>query len=178
MNKVLFLDRDGVVNKDYGYVHKINLFHFMPYIFDLCRAAIAKNYRIIIVTNQAGIARGFYSERDFLDLTSRVESIFLDNCVNISQTYYCPHHPVFGLGSYKKNCKCRKPEPGMFKLAAKEFDINMCNSVMIGDNISDLQAANSAGVGELILIGSVKEDIDKAFSHTEILSLKDAIKLI
>ena len=178
MKKALFLDRDGVINEDYGYVHDIKSFKFMPDIFDLCRAAVTQGYLIIIVTNQAGIARGLYSEKDFLDLTLRVESIFSDNDVQISKTYYCPHHPEHGLGVYKKICKCRKPASGMFDLATQEFGIDMRNSIMVGDKLSDLQAANASGVGGLVLMGRDEGNIGTAFSYTIVPSLKDIIKII
>ena len=90
MKKALFLDRDGVINYDFGYVHQIDNFEFMPQIFELCKAAIENNYIIIVVTNQAGIGRGFYDEETFLDLTNSISEIFLDNDINITKTYFVP----------------------------------------------------------------------------------------
>jgi D-glycero-D-manno-heptose 1,7-bisphosphate phosphatase len=151
LKKALFLDRDGVINQDFGYVHQIENFELVPEIFALCKAAVERNYIIIVVTNQAGIGRGFYDEETFLNLTRSISEIFLDNGINITKTYFCPHHPVHGLGEYKKYCKCRKPEPGMFIKAAREYGIDMKSSIMVGDKLSDLQAARSAGVGTLVL---------------------------
>jgi len=178
LNKALFLDRDGVVNVDNGYVHDITSFHPMPQIFELCQKAISQDYIVIIVTNQAGIGRGFYSEEHFHRFTKRVEKLFLSNNVLISKTYYCPHHPQHGLGQYKKKCGCRKPAPGMFHLAKREFSIDMKNSIMIGDNISDLQAANSSGVGTLILVELIKASLNTTFKYNKISSLDEAIQFI
>ena len=178
MKKALFLDRDGVINEDYGYVHDIKSFNFIPDIFDLCRVAVTRGYLIIIVTNQAGIGRGLYSEEEFLDLTLKVERIFSDNDVQISKTYYCPHHPEHGLGVYRKICNCRKPASGMFDLAKQEFGIDMRRSIMIGDKLSDLQAANASGVAGLVLMGRDEANMGAAFSYTTVPSLKDIIKMI
>ena len=159
MKKALFLDRDGVINQDFGYVHQIDNFEFLPGIFMLCNAAMEHKYIIIVVTNQAGIGRGFYDEEAFLDLTKSVSEIFADNDINISKTYFCPHHPIHGLGKYKKYCKCRKPESGMFDEAASEYGIDMKSSIMVGDKLSDLQAAKSAGVGKLVLFGDSTSEL-------------------
>ena len=130
------------------------------------------------MTNQAGIARGLYSEQHFRCFTKSVEKLFLNKNVLISKTYYCPHHPQFGLGQYKKICGCRKPAPGMFHLAKREFSIDMKNSIMIGDNISDLQAANFSGVGTLILLESNKVSLNTSLKYNRILSLDEAIQFI
>lgn len=179
MKKALFLDRDGVINQDFGYVHQIDNFEFVPGIFMLCKAAMEHNYIIIVVTNQAGIGRGFYDEETFLDLTKSISEIFLDNDINIAKTYFCPHHPIHGLGKYKKYCKCRKPESGMFDKAASEYGIDMKSSIMVGDKLSDLQAAKSAGVGRLVLFGdSTSELPSNELPFNARSSLVDIIELL
>lgn len=179
MKKALFLDRDGVINQDFGYVHKIDDFKFVPGIFILCEAALRHDFLIIVVTNQAGIGRGLYSEETFLDLTKSVSEKFLDNDIHITKTYFCPHHPVHGLGKYKKYCKCRKPESGMFDKAAREYGIDMKSSIMVGDKLSDLQAANSAGVGRLVLFeDSTSELPSNNFPVNTRSSLADIIDLL
>lgn len=142
----LFLDRDGVVNKEINYVNRIEDFNFVDDIFNLCKYFQRAGYKIFIITNQAGISRGYYTENDFLNLTSWMVNRFLENGIDITKVYYCPHHPEI-----TGPCDCRKPNPGMIKQAEIEFDIDVSNSILIGDNISDIMAGKNAGVGLNIL---------------------------
>ena len=146
-NKALFLDRDGVINVDHGYVHKINDFDFVSGIFDLSRKAIQKGYKIFVITNQAGIARGYYSLVDFNNLTDWMYERFKQEQCEISKVYLSPYHPTEGIGKYRKEHYSRKPNPGMIFLAQKEFDIDLKASILIGDKESDIEAGISAGVG-------------------------------
>jgi D-glycero-D-manno-heptose 1,7-bisphosphate phosphatase len=145
--KALFLDRDGVINIDTGYVHHIDNFIFIDGIFDIARMAISKGYLIFVVTNQAGIGRGYYSEGDFKILTSWMLNKFNSEGVEINKVYFSPYHPIHGIGKYKKNHSSRKPNPGMFLKAESEYDLNLNDSILIGDKITDIQAGVSAGVG-------------------------------
>jgi D-glycero-D-manno-heptose 1,7-bisphosphate phosphatase len=147
----LFLDRDGVVNIDHAYVHRRNDFEFIDGIFDLCRHAKTLGYLIIIVTNQAGIGRGYYTEEDFADLTHWMCGIFDKEKAPIDKVYFCPTHPEGTIERYRKQSDLRKPAPGMILLAAKEFDISLRNSILVGDKLSDLEAGFAAGVGSNIL---------------------------
>lgn len=149
MPKALFLDRDGVVNVEKNYLYKIDDFELMEGIVDVCRAYEAKGYLIIIVTNQSGISRGYYSENDFKHLSEWMIDHFKALGVTLSRIYHCPHHE-----SIDGQCDCRKPEPGMFLEAQKDFDIDMKNSVMIGDNERDIEAAIRAGVTTNILLSA------------------------
>lgn len=151
-NKALFLDRDGVVNVDSGHVHRRECFEFQPGIFELCRAAQACGYLLIIVTNQAGIARGYYSESEFLELTDWMNAKFAEQQVHITRVYYCPYHPVLGIGKYKYDSPDRKPSPGMLLRAQSELHLDLASSVLVGDRFSDIQAAIAAGVGTQILL--------------------------
>ena len=157
LNKALFLDRDGVINIDYGHVGKIEDFHFIDGIFELCQKAIAKGYLIIIVTNQAGIAKGYYTEEDFLKLTDWMENKFLDNGIKITKTYYCPYHKEAIVAKYKKDSYDRKPNPGMLLKAIEEFNIDPERSIIIGDKESDIIASRNANIGSEILF-SYKEN--------------------
>jgi D-glycero-D-manno-heptose 1,7-bisphosphate phosphatase len=146
MNKALFLDRDGVINVEKNFVHKIEEFDFIDGIFDLVLCANQAEYLVIVVTNQAGIARGYYSEEDFHKLTKWMKKEFAVRGCQIHGVYFCPYHPELGLGKYRQISRNRKPEPGMLLDAAKELNIDLNNSVMVGDRISDMQAAYSAGI--------------------------------
>jgi len=146
MNKALFLDRDGVINLDKGHVHLKQDFNFIEGIFDLCKKAQSKNFLLIVITNQAGIAKGFYNEECFHVLNKWMLEQFLDNGIKISQVYYCPHHE-----NVTGKCLCRKPNPGMILKAKKEFKIDLKNSIFIGDKKTDMLAAENAGINSRIL---------------------------
>lgn len=152
MRKALFLDRDGVINTESNYVHKIEDFEFINGIFDLCRAAIKENMLIVIVTNQAGIGRGLYTEAQFHKLMHWVNKRFIEEMTPISAVYFCPDHPIHGHGIYRKDSLDRKPNPGMFLRAHKDLLINLTNSTLIGDKETDIQAAKAAGVGRTVLL--------------------------
>jgi D-glycero-D-manno-heptose 1,7-bisphosphate phosphatase len=145
----LFLDRDGVINVDIGYLHRPEDCRFIPGIFDLVRAANRAGYPVLVVTNQAGIGRGIYTEETFQVFTRWMTGEFAKHGATIDKVYHCPHHPDAGVGAYKIQCACRKPQPGMLLQARAEFDIDMPHSIMIGDSRTDLQAAQAAGVGHV-----------------------------
>jgi D-glycero-D-manno-heptose 1,7-bisphosphate phosphatase len=151
-NKALFLDRDGVINVDTGHLYRRESFEFIPGIFELCRAAQTMGYLLVVVTNQAGIARGYYSESDFNELTDWMMDQFADEKVRITRLYYCPYHPVFGVGRYKRDSPDRKPNPGMLLRAQSDLDLDLASSIFIGDKLSDIQAGYAAGVGTQILL--------------------------
>ena len=153
MQKCLFLDRDGVINEDQGYTYKIEPFVFKEGIFDLCRKYLEEGFVIIIVTNQSGIGRGYYTEEDFHKLTNWMKGRFLEEKIAITEVFYCPHH-VDGIGKYKKDCHDRKPNPGMILRAAKKYNIDLKQSVLIGDKETDIEAARRAGVGKTIFVKS------------------------
>lgn len=146
-NQALFLDRDGVINHDSGYTSDVENFYFIDGIFDVCRAARRLGYLLIVVTNQAGIGRGYYSEKDFSVLTKWMCEQFESEGAPITDVFYCPFHPVYGIGDYKSDSFDRKPNPGMLLQAAKIYNLDLKRSVMIGDKSSDMQAALNAGVG-------------------------------
>lgn len=150
-DKALILDRDGVVNIDKDYVYKIEDFEFVDGIFELCRAAVRQGYRIIVITNQSGIGRGYYTEDDFHVLNDWMKAQFAEAGIAIAQVYYCPYHPVHGVGKYKADSYDRKPNPGMILKAAKDFDLDLPNCILVGDRESDMKAAQTAGIGHKVL---------------------------
>jgi D-glycero-D-manno-heptose 1,7-bisphosphate phosphatase len=178
-NRALFLDRDGVINYDSGYTSSAENFRFIEGIFDLCRTAKRLGYLLIVVTNQAGIGRGYYSEQDFLTLTDWMLERFEAEGAPLNDVFYCPYHPVHGIGRYKKDSICRKPSPGMLLVAAKKYKLDMGSSIMIGDRDSDMQAAGKAGVRVRChyLAGNIGEIVSNVATH-RIHSLRDGVALL
>ena len=158
-NKALFLDRDGIINVDSAYVYQPQKFIFVEGIFDLCRYFVKQDYRLFIITNQAGIGRGFYSKDDFEQLMAWVSEEFAKQNIVIEKSYYCPHHPTAGIGHYKINCDCRKPEAGMLLEAAKEFNLDLSESLLIGDKISDIEAGKRVRLKKTYLIKSRYQEV-------------------
>lgn len=155
-NCALFIDRDGVVNKDINYVCRIDDFEFISGVFSACRAFKKFGYKVIIITNQAGIARGYYSLRDYYKLTSWMCGRFNEHGVKIDGVYYCPHHPTEGVGPYRKMCNCRKPAPGMIVQAAEEHQLNLMRSILVGDKGCDIDAGKASGIGRCFLVRTGK----------------------
>jgi D-glycero-D-manno-heptose 1,7-bisphosphate phosphatase len=145
LNKALFLDRDGVINIDKDYIYKKEDVEFIDGIFDLCNNAILNNFLIIVITNQSGIARGFYSEREYLQLMRWIKSVFKEKNSPIFKVMYCPYHKD-GKGKYKKDSNLRKPNPGMIFRARDRFHIDLSNSILIGDQETDIESGISAGI--------------------------------
>lgn len=172
MKKCLFLDRDGVINIDKRYVHDLNSFEFIDGIYDLITQFKNNNYLVIVVTNQAGIARGFYTEEDFKNLTKWMISE-LDNMID--KVYYCPNHPTEGLGEYKVSCGYRKPDSGMFLKAGEKFNIDFSKSIMVGDKLSDLDAAKKVGINDLYLFRN-SEQQKRHYAFKEIDSFDSIIE--
>lgn len=157
--RALFLDRDGVINVDHGYVHEPDRTDWVPGVFDLCKIAHEREYLVIVVTNQAGIARGYYDETEFLRYSAWMHDEFRKRGAPLLATYYCPHHPIEGLKEYKQDCECRKPKPGMILGAKELFSIALDESVLIGDKDSDIGAGTRAGIAKLVKIeGSLPAD--------------------
>ena len=166
-NRAVFLDRDGVINVDKNYLYRIEEFEFSEGIFELLKKLQELGYLLIVVTNQSGIARGYYKKDDFLKLTSWMVGEFKKKGIRIEKVYYCPHKPDEG-------CECRKPKSGMFKEAIKEFDIDPKLSWMIGDKLSDIKAAKNIGINNTILLSQTKNNLAKFQAN----SIYDIIKII
>lgn len=145
--KTIFLDRDGVINKEVNYLYQIENFDFIDGVFETCKYFEDIGYKIVIITNQSGISRGYFSEQDFLDLTEWMINQFNNNQINILDVLYCPHSPEMG-------CDCRKPKPGMFFNAQRKHSIDIRQSWAIGDSERDIVAASRAGVKNTILVRS------------------------
>lgn len=153
--QAFFLDRDGVINTDHGYVSRIGDFSFMEGIFQVLRDLSAKGYLLIVVTNQSGIGRGYYTEEDFNALTDWMLKQLSAEGIELAAVYSCPHSPEEG-------CDCRKPAPGMFFQAEAEHHLDLSASWMLGDKESDMQAAEAAGVKNRVLLGTASST---CFTH-------------
>ena len=149
-NKFVLLDRDGVINIEKSYLHKIEDFEYEKNVVEGLLRLRDLGYRFAIITNQAGIARGYYTEEDYLKLQSFIEEDLLKKGIKIEKSYFCPHHPNV-TGKYGIECDCRKPNTGNFELAIKEFDIDVKNSFMIGDKITDLIPAEKLGITPVLV---------------------------
>jgi len=177
MNKALFLDRDGIVNVDHGYVYKKDNFEFMDGIFELCQKALKLNYQIIIITNQSGIARGYYTENEFIQLTSWMTAEFLKNNIVITEVFYCPHHPTSAIPKYKKQCACRKPNPELIIKAKDKYNIDLSKSVFVGDKETDMKAAQNANIDNRILVASKYDQVSDV-ATTIVTSVNEVVEKI
>nr|WP_024965646.1 D-glycero-beta-D-manno-heptose 1,7-bisphosphate 7-phosphatase [Pantoea sp. IMH] len=161
----IFLDRDGTMNVDKGYVHEIDNFQFIDGVIDAMRELKEMGYALVMVTNQSGIARGLYTEDTFMQLTEWMDWSLADRDVDLDGIYFCPHHPEAVVEEYRQACNCRKPQPGMLLQAKDELNIDMSASYMVGDKIDDMLAGKAAGVGKTVLVRSgkpVTEEGEKA----------------
>jgi len=170
--KTIFLDRDGVINKEVGYLHKIKDFEFINGVFNTCLYFQSIGYQIIIVTNQSGIDRGYYDEDDFHIVNNWMLEQFSNKGIDVLDVFFCPHGP-------DDNCSCRKPRPGMFLQAQQKHHLDMESSWMIGDKEADIQAANTAGINHTILVKSGHVIDEKSSNATFVLdSIKQAKQVI
>jgi len=151
--KALFLDRDGTINIEKNYVYKIEDFEFIEGVFELIKSYQDQGFLVFVITNQAGIARGFYTENDYSILTKWMQEQFELEGIQITKVYHCPHHPKI-----TGECSFRKPNPGMILQAIDEFNIDPANSVLIGDKKSDILAGENAGIGENLYIQNILSD--------------------
>ena len=176
--RAVLLDRDGVINIDHGYVHHSNNFEFIDGIFDVAREANASGYKLVVITNQAGIARGYYSEQQFQQLTVWMCNQFLNAGAPIEKVYFSPFHPTAGIGTYKKDDVSRKPHPGMIFQAQREMNLDLGNSILIGDKSSDIQAGIAAGVGLNVLLAQKQPPELNGLSYKAISTLREVLPFI
>ncbi len=153
MQAAVFLDRDGTLNVDYGYVWEISRFQFIEGVIEACLQLQQLGYALVLVTNQSGIARGYFSEAQFHTLNDWMTQILAQHGVQLAATYYCPHHPE-GRGVYRQHCHCRKPQPGLLWTAQQHLSLDLAHSYFVGDTVTDLQAATAAGIGTKVLVRS------------------------
>jgi len=189
--KVIFLDRDGVINemvfiKEHGYVdspNQVKQFHLIRKVGLALKIVKQLGFKIIIISNQPGIAKGYFSEHDFEKIRNKMIKELAKYNVKIDDEYYCLHHPDAKISKYKKICNCRKPKDGLIKQARKKYDIDLKKSYFIGDGIIDMQIAKKVGC-KAIFVGNINSLITDLFVKKEInpnytaKNLFEAIKLI
>ena len=152
--RAAFIDRDGVINVEHNYVHRIEDFELIEGVPEGLAQLAAAGYKLVVVTNQAGIARGFYTVADMDRLHEHLRTELAARGVQIDAIYHCPHHPQGKIPEYAIACDCRKPAPGMLLQAARELNLDLSASVLVGDKISDIEAGRAAGVRMAVLVRS------------------------
>ena len=172
--KVAFLDRDGVINEDIGYLHSWEQFTYKKLVKSALKTLIDSDYKLVIVTNQSGIARGFYTENDFMLLTKMMEEDLKNSGINLLDIFYCPHHQDGRIKKYKIKCNCRKPKPGLFFQAIEKYNIELLESVMFGDQESDMKASHAAGVQDRFIIGD-QPTSKSTLASGSFVNLKEAV---
>ena len=179
-SSALFLDRDGVINVDRGYIHRPDQFEFVPGIFELARFWTNELRRlIVVVTNQSGIGRGYFDEWAYEDLTRWMCDRFEAEHTAIARVYHCPYHPLYGVGEYRRDHPWRKPNPGMILRAVSDLGLDPAQSAILGDKMSDIEAGAAAGIGLRILVAShdAKES-EGAPPHEVVANLSEALVLL
>jgi D-glycero-D-manno-heptose 1,7-bisphosphate phosphatase len=143
MDKIIFLDRDGTLNEEVNYLHRTEDLVLLPGVTQALRMFREAGFKLVVVTNQAGVARGYYEEKDVEILHKYMNELLRGQGAQIDHFFYCPHHPEHGIGAYKTACHCRKPETGMFEMAEQFYEIDKEHSWMIGDKLIDIQAGKN-----------------------------------
>ena len=154
MHKAVFLDRDGTIIEQMGYINHFSRIQIFPFAVQAIRLLRQADFKIVVVTNQAGVAKGYLSESLLKKMHERMLASFENLGAKIDRLYYCPHHPKEGKGDYKKDCSCRKPNTGMIEKAVREIGIDLSKSFVVGDRDSDIEMARRAGIrSALVLTG-------------------------
>ena len=153
-NKAVFLDRDGTINEEVGYVNHIDRFTLLPRVEPAIRLLNDHGFKAVVVTNQSGVARGYFPESLIHQVHEKMEGLLREKGARLDGIYYCPHHPEAGLPPYRQRCRCRKPETGLIEEAVRQLDIDCSRSYMVGDRGKDVEFAHRIGAkGILVLTG-------------------------
>lgn len=175
----IFLDRDGTINVDKDYLYRIEEFEYVDGVIDALKTLLNLGFILVVVTNQSGIARGYYTEEDLAKLNEWMQEDLRKRGVVLSGVYYCPHHPEALIPQYRTKCNCRKPATGLYWQAEKELQIDMSKSFVIGDKIRDLAICEESGVTGILLGKLVNGDADNVYARknwAEVVSLIELLK--
>ncbi|UDG79529.1 D-glycero-beta-D-manno-heptose 1,7-bisphosphate 7-phosphatase [Candidatus Steffania adelgidicola] len=152
----IFLDRDGTINTNNGYLYKIENFHFIDGVIEALRELKKTGFALVLITNQSGLARGYFNHKQFIRLTQWMNWSLINHGINFDGIYFCPHHPHGIIEELRQTCNCRKPQPGLLLDAQRHLRIDMASSYMVGDTLNDMLAAKAAGVGTRVLVRTGK----------------------
>lgn len=152
MNRAVFIDRDGTISEEVGYINHVSRFRLFPYSAAALKHLHDHGYLAIVITNQAGVARGYFSEKMVLDIHKQMMKELETGGSRLDAVYYCAHHPTVGEPPYQLDCDCRKPKPGLLLRAARDYDIDLAKSWMVGDRYSDIELAANAGVKSVLVL--------------------------
>lgn len=177
MRKVIFLDRDGTINVEKSYLHKWEDFEFEKNAIEGLKKLKDSGYEFIVVTNQSGIGRGYYTEEDLVTLNNQMTEKLKEFGIEILECFYCPHHPEKGIGKYKVDCNCRKPNPGMLLEGIKKYDVDIENSFMIGDKKGDLEAGKKAGLKSILVLTGYGKKIEEEVKGNYLIA-KDLLEVV
>jgi D-glycero-D-manno-heptose 1,7-bisphosphate phosphatase len=147
----IFIDRDGTLSHEVGYVNHVSRFRLFSYAVDAIRLVNRSPYAAVLVTNQAGVARGYFPESLIAEVHATVEASLAAGGARLDGIYYCPHHPSAGTPPYRQDCDCRKPRPGLLRRAAKDLDLDLARSYVVGDRLGDLELAWSVGARAVLV---------------------------
>lgn len=162
-NRAVFLDRDGTINVDKGFAYKMEDFEFIDGAIEAIRLLNESNFRVLVVSNQSGIGRGYFTEEDLQRLHRFISEELVKHGAWIDKFYYCPHHPEATIERYRAKCECRKPRSGLLEQAIEDFDIDVYQSFLVGDSLRDIEAGRAVGY-KTILVGTTA----KHFEWTEV----------
>lgn len=178
MNKAIFLDRDGTINIEKNYLYKVEDFEFIPGVVDALKVLQNLGYRLIIITNQSGIARGYYSEHDFKLLNDWMKEELRNQGILIDAVYYCPHLPDAKMTNYRVLCNCRKPKIGLYTKAIENFDIDLSKSYAVGDKIRDCSICKESECKGFLIGNNEQSDTIRAVKNGEYRNIQYAENLI
>lgn len=177
MRKIIFLDRDGTINVEKSYLHKWEDFEFEKNAIEGLKELKNLGYEFIVVTNQSGIGRGYYTEEDLVTLNNQMTKKLKEFGIEILECFYCPHHPEKGIGKYKVDCNCRKPNPGMLLEGIKKYNVDIDNSFMIGDKKGDLEAGKKAGLKSILVLTGYGKKIEEEVKGNYLIA-KDLLEVV
>ena len=180
-DKAVFLDRDGTINVDRGFVYRIEDFEFMDGAIEAIHLLNRNSFKVIVASNQSGIARGYYTEEDLKRLHRFINGELAKYGGWIDRFYYCPHHPQAKIEKYRANCRCRKPKAGLLERAIEDFDVNITQSYLVGDSLRDIEAGKAVGCRTILIapeLGAKKVDFSKEVANWVMPSLSSAVEHI